>query len=273
MTIPQRFWRFITAIELTIVLLFLLAVGLIFGTVVEAQEGLEAAIDKVYQSPIYDALIALFALNLVTCTIKRYPYKVHQAPWLLTHVGIIIILAGAVYGRNGQEEGTLFLAEGEPTASYFIMKEGQQPREVPLGFALTLHEFELDTYPGTSMASDYRSHVTLTDSARNHELSQVVRVNHPINYRGYVIAQQSYQLGQAGQPDVSILSVLRNPGMTVLFVGFVVLAAGLIAIVFLKPWLMRTFPPKPPAAKPAQPAEQPGPDGRAKERKPAPANV
>ncbi len=245
MGLARRFWIFITSLELTIVLLVLLALGLVFGTVVETQEGLQAAIDKVYQSPLYDAIIALFALNLVACTFKRYPFQMHQVPWLLTHVGIMVILIGAVYGRNGQEEGTMFLVEGEPSDSYFIMREGQQPIEIPLDFQLILDEFEIELYPGTMAASEYRSHVRLEDEGRDKRFSQLVRVNHPINYRGFVIAQQSYQLGAEGEPDVSILSILRNPGMTVLFVGFVVLAAGLILVVFLKPWLMKQFPPRP----------------------------
>jgi cytochrome c biogenesis protein ResB len=261
MTLAQRFWVFITSLELTIVLLVLLALGLVFGTVIEAQEGLQAAIDKVYQSPLYDAIIALFGVNLVACTIKRYPYQMHQAPWLLTHVGIVIILIGAVYGRNGQEEGTLFLVEGDVTESYYIMQEGQQPIEVPLDFQLTLDEFELELYPGTMSASEYRSHIRLEDSARKINLFQIVKVNYPINYRGFVIAQQSYQLGAEGEPDVSVLSILRNPGMTVLFVGFVVLAAGLILVVFLKPMLMKRFPPRPKAPKKAQVSPKPSSNG------------
>ncbi|MCB2213216.1 cytochrome c biogenesis protein ResB [bacterium] len=261
----DRFWKFITSLELTIVLLVLLALGLVFGTVVEAQEGLQAAIDKVYQSPIYDALIALFGLNLIACTLKRYPYQMHQAPWLLTHVGITIILIGAVYGRNGEEDGTLFLMEGEPTASYYIMEEGKDPIEVPIDFTLTLQQFELETYPGTQSASEYRSHIELVDEVRNKQFTQIVKVNHPINYRGYVIAQQSYQLGGPMVGDVSVLSILRNPGMTVLFIGFVVLSVGLILIVFLKPWLMKKFPPRPKEPKPKQAVPHPGLNGNSPE--------
>lgn len=245
MTFRQRLWEFITSVKLTLFLLAGIGLLLVLGTWVETKYGSEAALAVIYRSPLMDAMIFLLGVNQVTCTIRRYPYKPHQLGWLITHVGVLIILVGSIYGRRGQLEGTIQLAEGQATSSFLmeVVEEGEQRYyEVPLGFTLALRDFEVRNYPGTGMASDYRSSIVASDPDENRRFQQVIRVNHPLNYNGFVIAQQSYREGPGGV-DTSVFSVLRNPGTPVIFFGFVVLSVGIAVIVFFKSWLMQRFTP------------------------------
>ena len=50
-------------------------------------------------------------------------------------------------------------------------------------------------------------------------------------YAGYTFYQASFQRTPGGQ-EVTVLSVARDPGMTVSFLGFCVLVAGLVLIFF-----------------------------------------
>jgi len=236
-------WEFITSVKLTLFLLAGIAIMLVAGTIVETKFSTEAALAAIYRSPLMDALIGLLGINQVTCTIKRWPYKPHQMGWLLAHLGVIVILIGSIYGRAGQRQGQIFLTEGETTDSFvseFVQNGQKATYAVPLGFMLTLQKFELHTYPGTNMASDYRSTVVATDPERGREYRHTIRVNDPLMLRGYVIAQQSYV---PGDPASSVFSVLKNPGTPVIFTGFTIMSVGLAVIVFLKSWLRKRYPP------------------------------
>ncbi|MCB2200902.1 cytochrome c biogenesis protein ResB [bacterium] len=248
MTFSQRAWEFITSLKLTIFLLAGIGILLIAGTIYETKYGSQAALAVIYRSPLMDGLIFLLGINQITCTIKRYPYKMHQIGWLLTHLGVLVILVGAIYGRRGELEGNIILQEGQST-DHFVMQieeNGEEKLyEVPLGFTVTLEDFEVDTYPGTSMASEYRSQVVAHDLKRDFTIQHTVRVNYPLMYRGFVIAQQSYQPAAPvmGTPATSIFSVLKNPGTPVIFTGFIIISGGIFIIVFFKPWLMDRFSP------------------------------
>lgn len=105
----------LASIGLTVVLLVLIALAMVYGTFYEAIAGTPLAQADVYRSIWFDILLGILAINLTACTLNRYPYRAHQTGWILTHVGILIILAGAVIGRNWGMEGQVMLAEGQST--------------------------------------------------------------------------------------------------------------------------------------------------------------
>ncbi|MBZ0263530.1 cytochrome c biogenesis protein ResB [bacterium] len=245
MTFSDRLWAFITSVKLTLYLLLGITILLVLGTYVETTQGNTAAIAIIYRSPFMDGLILLLAINQITCTIKRYPYKPHQAGWLLTHVGVLMILFSSIYGRRLEQEGTIVLPEGG-TTDYYVMEHKVDGRPqmwaVPLGFEISLDQFKVEKYPGTQMASDFTSHIRVEDIENSRAVEHDIKVNHPLKYNGFVIAQQSYMVGDRTS---TVLSVLKNPGTPAVFFGFIVLSVGIMIIVFIKPILKRKFPPAP----------------------------
>ncbi|MDK9700384.1 MAG: cytochrome c biogenesis protein ResB [bacterium] len=107
-----KFLQPLAALSITIVLLVLIALAMTFGTMYESIVGTPLAQADVYRSIWFDVLLGLLAINLTACTLNRYPYYPHQAGWIMTHIGILVILAGAVISRNWGVEGQLMLAEG-----------------------------------------------------------------------------------------------------------------------------------------------------------------
>ncbi len=108
-----KFLRPLASIGLTVVLLVLIAIAMVYGTTYESMVGTPLAQADVYHSMWFDILLGLLALNLVSCTLNRYPYRPHQAGWIMTHIGILIILTGAVISRNWGIEGSMTIAEGQ----------------------------------------------------------------------------------------------------------------------------------------------------------------
>ena len=86
---PNAIWRFFSSVKLTIVLLILLAIVSIFGTLIpQGQEAVEFAgslgptmlrflstlqLFDMYNAPWFRLVIAFLALNLIVCSINRFP--------------------------------------------------------------------------------------------------------------------------------------------------------------------------------------------------------
>jgi cytochrome c biogenesis protein ResB len=101
-------------------------------------------------------------------------------------------------------------------------------RTVDLGFTLTLNRFHIGHYPGTSQPRSFESHVTITDPNTGREISQVISMNHPTDYAGYSLFQSSYRVG--GGQRISYLSVSRDPGLPIVFAGYITTLIGMVVV-------------------------------------------
>lgn len=143
---------------------------------------------------------------------------------------------------NVQEAGgerQEWLAYGQVKSFRFEGKRwmiGFFPRQVPLGFTVHLNDFIEDKYPGSSMAMAYASQVTVHDhdsdappewQHRDLEIS----MNNPLVYSGFKIFQSSFERPRSeGGPEVTILSVNRDPGDEIVYIGSLTLVIGLIVV-------------------------------------------
>lgn len=122
----------------------------------------------------------------------------------ITHLGLIIIIAGALVESFFKIEGNVALAEGETGKDY--SKQPDFSDQNPLGFDVTLNDFEFTEYPGTGpedgsapgTAKKFKSTVTFTtpDGKKHYEY---VRVNHDVRFHGWKFHQSSYQILQDNQ--------------------------------------------------------------------------
>ena len=110
-------------------------------------------------------------------------------------------------------------------------------RSIPLDFGIHLDDFREEQYPGISMAASYESHVRV-QLAGGEEFPAEIKMNHPLKYAGFVFYQASFQRSPQGE-EITVLSVARDPGMTVSFFGYCVLVAGLFLIFFVKPYFRK----------------------------------
>lgn len=110
-------------------------------------------------------------------------------------------------------------------------------RSIPLPFGIHLEDFREEKYPGISLAASYESHV-LVQPDNGQEFRTNIHMNHPLIYAGYTFYQASFQRTSSGK-EITVLSVAHDPGMTISFIGFLVLVLGLVLIFFVKPWFKR----------------------------------
>lgn len=114
------------------------------------------------------------------------------------------------------------------------------PKRLPLGFEVHLNDFVEDRYPGSAMAMAYASFVTVNDpdadappewKGKEVEIS----MNNPLVYSGYKVFQSSFERpGRPGAPEVTVLSVNRDPGDEIVYLGSLTLVLGLIIVFVFK---------------------------------------
>jgi len=103
-------------------------------------------------------------------------------------------------------------------------------RNIPLGFQVELKDFVLKMYPGSTQPMSYESFVQVIDEKEGENFPFHIYMNHPLEYKGYKFFQSSY-LQNPGEPEISIFSVNRDPGIPFIYGGSIILVTG-IAILF-----------------------------------------
>ena len=112
--------RALASLKLAIVLLMSLAAVLACATLVEASRGREFAAWYVYGSRWFVTLLAALGVNVLAATLIRFPWRRRQGGFLVTHAGILVLLAGAIQTFQGAVDGQLTLREGQRTDRFLV---------------------------------------------------------------------------------------------------------------------------------------------------------
>lgn len=118
-------FQFFSSIKLAVVLLAVLIIASIAGTIYESSFDARVARAYIYGAPWFNFWLVLLATNLTCSALSRWPWKKHHVAFLITHLGIITLLAGSLVGRIFGIEGTITLFKGNPPSSRLLMDEHQ----------------------------------------------------------------------------------------------------------------------------------------------------
>ncbi len=110
------------------------------------------------------------------------------------------------------------------------LRYGSKRQHLP--FSVTLLDFRKQLYPGTNMPAGFESEVELHDEERGVTLKQLIWMNEPLKYRGYSLFQSSYLEDPV---EATVLSVRKDPGVPLVYIGFLTIVAGLVVMFYFKP--------------------------------------
>lgn len=105
--------RYLGSVRLAMLLLAVIIIACIVGTLAESRFDTSVAQAYCYDAPWFVAWLALLCLNLTCAALVRYPWKAAQTGFVMTHLGIVILLAGAMIGRTWGIEGMVTLRQGD----------------------------------------------------------------------------------------------------------------------------------------------------------------
>lgn len=113
-------FQFLASLKLAVVLLVALAIILAVATFYESVYDTKTAQYLVYRSPLFALFLTVLGINLTASALMRYPWKKSQTGFVVTHLGIIIILFGSLSTMFNGLDGTMALEEGESSRKVTI---------------------------------------------------------------------------------------------------------------------------------------------------------
>lgn len=173
-----------------------------------------------YRTWPFIATVLLLAASLGLVTLKRLRTR-RNAGFLLHHGGMFILLWGGLFGAPDTTEARMIVRTGE-TQSLAYTVSGNT---IPLPFGTRLDHFDIDFYDDGITPRQFRS--TLDIDAHTVEVS----VNNPIRHAGYTLYQDGYDTQHGAY---TVLLVVRDPWLWVVWLGIAMLAAGSILLIFDK---------------------------------------
>lgn len=192
-------------------------------------------LDLQYSVPfIAAALVADFLAGIAVLHAIR---NRKSMSFTLSHLGLFLILFGAIFGAPDFESASLTASMNAPTdhavSSTYM--------NVPLDFEVTLKDFSIDFYKDGISPRQYTSTLEFTDKGSSAVISGTdagtavcsagkskilkTSVNHPCLYRGWLIYQSDYDHDTM---QYSVLRIVRDPWLPVIFLGMAMLVLGAV---------------------------------------------
>lgn len=92
-------YEFFASLGLAVLLLSWLAFTLGWATFLEAAYGTPASQYGAYQTWWFNLLMVLLGINIFCAASIRYPWKRHQTGFVVTHIGLLVLLGGTAVSR------------------------------------------------------------------------------------------------------------------------------------------------------------------------------
>lgn len=197
------------------------------ATIVEKIHGTTFVSTKIYSTWWFSAIWGILAIASIARIITSGMQKTLTV--LTLHISFVVILAGALTTHLTSKKGYLHLRCGETTRLYTEQSSNGDMRTATLPISVTLNDFNIKNYEGTTTHSDYASHLTFsTDGGSTNE---TVSMNNIAVVEGYRFYQTSFDRDMKG----SILTVTYDPyGTGITYIGYGLLIVSAILLLLLR---------------------------------------
>ena len=126
----KKLSSYLGSLKLGIVLICLFAIVLIVATFFESSYGTRAVQYSIYKTAWFGLLLILIAINVTFAALKKYPWKKHQVGFVITHLGILVMIVGSFISFWFGVEGNLPLYNNEEK-DYMLSDEQTLTLEIP----------------------------------------------------------------------------------------------------------------------------------------------
>jgi hypothetical protein len=130
---------FLGSVYFALILIGAAAALVAIGTFVESKNGSHlSAVYSIYSHQSFIFLLSGFFLNILISALRRWPFKKRHIPFLTTHLGLLMILAGVMAKNLFGLQAIMPLVSGSETDEVFI----------PYSHALLIEQAgSIDSYP------------------------------------------------------------------------------------------------------------------------------
>lgn len=126
-------FHFLGGITFAVILIGATAAMVITGTMIESKtDSHELAALWTYKHPFFIILLFSFFINILTSSLRRWPFQKKHLPFLITHLGLLMIILGIFIKNQFGLQGQLSVWEGS----------GNQNVTIPQTYALRVDQKE-----------------------------------------------------------------------------------------------------------------------------------
>ena len=177
---------------------------------------------------VYVAVILgqIILRRIINCQLSIVNLK-RDIPFLLNHLGLFLALTSATLGNADMQRLKMITVKGEP--EWRALTSQQQIVEMPI--VIELKEFIMETYDDGSprrFASDIQ---ILTKTGKN--IQTTVEVNKPVEVDGWKIYQYGYDTQMGAMSQYSILELVSDPWLPLVYTGIYMMLAGAVCMFIL----------------------------------------
>lgn len=122
----DQLFAFCASLKLAVITILSLATLLGVATFYEARYGGPAVQAQIYSSRVFVGVLSALAINVMASALIRYPWKRKQTGFVVTHVGILTLLAGCLISFRGSVDGRLVLKAGDQAKDFATNEERLQ---------------------------------------------------------------------------------------------------------------------------------------------------
>lgn len=141
-----QLYNFLGGVLFAIFLIVLTSALVVAGTLMESRSGShEYAATNVYDTLLFTLVLWGFFVNILISSLRRWPFRKKHVPFLITHLGLLMILGGALVKRHNGVQGVMFLLEGSKTDKLLLphtyaLRVDSLEREAPLYLEVPLNK-------------------------------------------------------------------------------------------------------------------------------------
>lgn len=208
--VPQKsLWRRLNkplaSLKLAVFIIISMAIVTAVGTIVEAKYDAYAARKLVYDTWLMYGIMGLLVINLTAVMLDRWPWRKRHAAFVLAHIGIIILLAGALLTMKWGLDGSMRVGIGE--SNNFV-----QTSETDL---VVYTSFDGDRYSKTlEQEVDFFSHPPSAEKPFSIPAYEgEIKI---VDYKKYVVPSRKVVEGPAGKSGAGLRFQLQNANVNVI---------------------------------------------------------
>ena len=144
----------------------------------------------------------------------------------LLHLGFFVTLVCASLGSVDKKDLEMTLHEGETVS----VASDEAGNTYDTGLSVRLDDFTMEVYP-SGMPKRFASDVVVTGKSGK-EMTAVIEVNKPIEVDGWKMYQYGYDEEAGTESTVSVLELVKNPWLPLVYAGLFLMLAGAFLMLF-----------------------------------------
>ncbi len=172
-----------------------------------------------------DLILGLVILRQIRTAAANFSlFTLHFS--LLSHLGLFLALTTATLGNADMQRVKMITAIGEP--EWRALTQEGAVKEMPI--AIELKKFVMEIYDDGSPKRFASEIQILTKTGKNIETT--VDVNKPYEVDGWKIYQYGYDTQMGAQSQISILELVSDPWLPLVYAGIYMMLAGAVCMFF-----------------------------------------